>query len=149
MILTIVPLYCQAGLILVWICRWEQTQERTYPRSNSLGVAMPVFLTTGPFPCHSQVLPLQFWPSFWKKWAPKLLGRVISKFCFSQRIQELYGLSTMLDEVNKEMNFICALCLQVLFTTDSATTNKLTSLTIDFSVFKILQKVIFVTHWHF
>ena len=51
----------------------------------------------------------------------------------------------MLDEVNKEMDFICTLCLQVLFTTDSATTNKLTSLTIDFSVFK-MAKVIFVTH---
>lgn len=81
------------------------------------------------------------------KWAPKLLGRIIFKFCFSQGTQEQYGLSTVLDEVNKEMNFICALCLQVLFTTDSATTKKLTSLTIDFSVFK-MAKVISVTHWH-
>lgn len=76
MSLTIVLMYSQSGLMLVWICRWEQTQGSTCSGSISLGVAMPVFLTTSHFPCHSQVLP-PAQSSFRKTRAPKLLGRII------------------------------------------------------------------------
>lgn len=119
-------------------------------RSNSYWAAKPVLLTSPDFSCHCPTLPLQLSPSFWKN--EPLSWWKDSSFSFAYYPNGFRDsmASKMLDKVNKEMNFTLFALFGFGFylrLTLYLWLCKLTSLTINFSVFKRME-VIFATHWH-